>query len=108
MRIEVVNTIKYKGTYHYPGAVLDITEKEIWSALERDGIVKATTKTKELSPVEKLQEVSGVTKKIAEELVAGGIDTVDKLSGEDVKSLEKLESISKKVAAQIYKAFDVS
>jgi len=106
MKVRAINLIKYKGQYHIPGTVIDIPEREIAESLvESKSATMVGAAANSLTPSQLLQEVPGVNAKVATLLLDNGIDTVDRLSGEEIADLEKL-GIAKATAKKIYQSFD--
>ncbi len=57
-------------------------------------------------PVEELEKIGGVTKKIALELMKNSIDSVDKVAVLSVDELEAIKGITRKTAEKIFNSFE--
>lgn len=130
MKVQTLNTVKYKGQYLPPRTEMDV-EPEVAQQLMSVGAAvlmgapepQATPEEKgpeeklkgpedkgsgagpgedaELDPMEELKQVEGVDTRVANLLIEEGIDSIDALQAKSEEELAAIAGISKKRAKQI-------
>lgn len=101
MLVEPLNSVGYKGEYHLPGCKpFNIAEDEIVQSLLA---AKAIKPIKDVS-LDIFKKIPGINGKIAKELVAFGIDSVERLK-KNIDTLVEIK-VPPKTIAKIRQHFE--
>jgi len=102
-----IKFIKHNGVGYDVGASIELTEPDDIAHLEKQRAIESLDvpkeEVKDLS--EELCKVDGITKTLAKALIEQGIKSVDQLGVLEIKELEKLQGISKRIAEKIFNSF---